>query len=196
MQCCSAVTFLDLASAGAHNAPIAELDGMSMVPLLFAGPAAGNSTPWRQHSFQEFHQNCNSWISLRMANESHTASFRLWCTNETEYFDLRSDPYEMDNRAMRKGEHEEGEFSMMKRLLVGLSTCKGESCRQPKPWRGEGKPPFPSCYLGLCTHAPKYGECGHYFIKEPSLCRGNGTTSNTAGGSADSAGATSSKTDN
>ena len=55
--------------------PIAELDGMSMVPLLFAGPA-GNSTPWRSHSFQQFHENCNTWISLRIANESHTSSFR------------------------------------------------------------------------------------------------------------------------
>jgi len=69
-----AMTFIDLAGAEAH-APIAELDGMSMVPLLFAGPA-GNSTPWRPHSFQQFHENCNTWISLRTANESHTSSFR------------------------------------------------------------------------------------------------------------------------
>lgn len=69
-----AMTFIDLAGAEAHT-PIAELDGMSMVPLLFAGPA-GNSTPWRSHSFQQFHENCNTWISLRIANESHTSSFR------------------------------------------------------------------------------------------------------------------------
>jgi arylsulfatase len=168
-----AMTFIELAGAESH-APIAELDGMSMAPLLFAGPA-GNATPWRQHSFQEFHENCNTWISLRAANESHTSSFRLWCTNQTEYFDLRKDPYELDNQAGVKGEHSEGEFSEMRRLLVGISTCKGESCRKPQPWAGLGHPPFPDCYLGLCTHAPKYGQCGHYVLKEPELCHANST---------------------
>ena len=62
--------------------------------------------------------NCNTWISLRTANESQTSSFRLWCTNQTEYFDLRRDPYELDNQAGVKGEHDQGEFSEMKRLLV------------------------------------------------------------------------------
>eukprot|EP01050_Picozoa_sp_SAG11_P007280 SAG11_NODE_600_length_8259_cov_6.574510_7_plen_569_part_00 len=162
------MTFLELAGAQAH-APIAELDGLSMVPLLFANPA-GNSTPWRQHSFQSFHENCNTWISLRTANATHTSSFRLWCTNQTEYFDLRKDPYELDNQAAVKGEHAPGEFSEMKRLLLGLSTCIGASCRKPLPWRGEGRPPFPGCYLGLCTYKPKFGECGHYVEKEPWLC--------------------------
>jgi hypothetical protein len=45
-------------------------------------------------------------------------SHRLWCTNQTEYFDLQKDPYELDNQAGVKGEHEQGEFSEMKRLLV------------------------------------------------------------------------------
>lgn len=52
------MTFLDLAGALAH-APIAELDGTSFAPLLSHSPA-GNFTPWRTHSFQEFHQNCNT----------------------------------------------------------------------------------------------------------------------------------------
>ncbi len=43
---------------------------------------------------------------------------RLWCTNQTEYFDLQKDPYELDNQAGVKGEHADGEFSEMKRLLV------------------------------------------------------------------------------
>jgi hypothetical protein len=75
-----------------------------------------------------------------------------------------------------EGEHEEGEYSEMKRLLVGLSTCKGASCRRPDPWMGDGQPPFPACFLGLCTHAPKLGECGHYALKEPGLCHSNGSS--------------------
>ena len=66
--------------------------------------------------------------------------------------------------------HHRGELSQMKHLLVGLSSCKGESCRRPVPWRGSGRPPFPACYLGLCTHAPKLGLCGHYIAKQPALC--------------------------
>ena len=49
---------------------------------------------------------------------------RLWCTNQTEYFDLEKDPYELDNQAGVKGEHEEGEFSEMKRLLVCAITVE------------------------------------------------------------------------
>jgi hypothetical protein len=37
------------------------------------------------------------WISLRSANATDTSSFRMWCTNQTEYFDLRADPYELNN---------------------------------------------------------------------------------------------------
>ena len=94
----------------------------------------------------------------------------MWCTNQTEYFDLRADPFELNNIAGDSAEHHPGEFSRMKHLLMGLSSCKGESCRQPVPWHGSGQPPFPACYLGLCTHAPKLGECGHYATKEPARC--------------------------
>ena len=163
-------TFLHLAQAQAH-APYDELDGMSMVPLL--APTASNSTSWRQHSIQQFHEHCNTWISLRVANTSHTSSFRLWCTNQTEYYDLRRDPFELDNMAEIKGEHSPGEFSRQKRLLVGLSTCEAHTCRRPVPWSGAGQPPYPPCYLGLCTHKPKLGQCGHYVTKEPGKCRRN-----------------------
>jgi hypothetical protein len=91
---------------------------MSMLPLLSQNST--NSTLWRPHSFQEFHENCNTWISLRSANETHTSSFRLWCTNQSEIFDLTQDIYELDNQAAMKKEHTPGEFSEMRRLLVGL----------------------------------------------------------------------------
>jgi hypothetical protein len=68
------------------------------------------------------------------------------------------------------GEHDEGEFTDVKRLLLGMPGCQGGSCHTPVPWRGEGRPPFPRCYLGLCTHAPKFGECGYYALREPGKC--------------------------
>ena len=172
-----AATFIDLANAQQH-APMAELDGMSFAPLLFS--EAGNSTPWRGHSIQQFHENCNTWLSLRQANSTHTSSYRMWCTNQSEFFDLIADPFELNNIAGDPEARHPGEFSEMKRLLVGLSRCKGETCRHPLPWRGAGQPPYPACYLGLCTHAPKLGLCGHYATKEPQLCI-NGSADATPG---------------
>jgi hypothetical protein len=40
-----------------------------------------------------------TWISLRQANATHTSPYRLLCTNQSEYFDLRLDKYELDNEA-------------------------------------------------------------------------------------------------
>lgn len=161
-----AATFVDLAGAQEH-AP-SDLDGMSFVPLL--SPEADDSTPWRPLSYSEFHENCNTWRAIRVANATHTMSFRMWCTNETELFDLIQDPYELNNLA-RPGAYRPGDLSKYKRYIQHMSTCKGDTCWNPKV--AQDQPTFPECYLGLCTHAPNYGLCGHYTTKLPQLCNGS-----------------------
>merc|ERR1711862_1052917 len=75
-----AATFVDLAGAKDH-AP-SDLDGLSMVPLF--GSGSRDDIPWRPLLYSEFHEHCNTWRAVRVANATHTVSFRMWCTNETE----------------------------------------------------------------------------------------------------------------
>eukprot|EP00040_Diaphanoeca_grandis_P008602 m.45819 g.45819 ORF g.45819 m.45819 type:complete len:534 (+) comp20065_c0_seq3:226-1827(+) len=157
-----AMTIVDIASAQSV-APINELDGMSVMPLLTA-----QATSWRPFSFSQFHENCNTWLALRLVNASDTLTFRLWCTNETEMFDLIVDPYELHNLAAPGLPHN-GRLSQLRRQLLGVSTCKGDTCRNSTAFRGDAY--YPKCYLGLCTHKPNYGECGHYSIDEPQRCQ-------------------------
>jgi N-acetylglucosamine-6-sulfatase len=85
-----APTFADLAGV-----PTPHVDGRSLLPLL-----QGKATPWR-HDFLIEHERVDrrlpvpSYCAVRTTHEL----FAVYGTHESEYYDLRTDPYELQNRA-------------------------------------------------------------------------------------------------
>lgn len=56
--------------------------------------------------------------------------YAVWCTGEHEFYDLKKDPYEMNNL------YDQANVQLVNRLdalLVVLKSCRAETCRDP--WR-------------------------------------------------------------
>jgi hypothetical protein len=56
--------------------------------------------------------------------------YAVWCTGEREFYDLKQDPYELNNL------YDSANVQLVNRLdalLVVLKSCRAETCRDP--WR-------------------------------------------------------------
>ena len=150
-------TVVEIAQAGTF-AP--QLDGKSFLNEILAAKSVGDlavegsaGTPsfaaraeaWRQFSFSEFFGGEVTWRLVRVVNSSHALTYAHWCTNDTEVFDLDTDPYQMANLAGAGGAS--GEFAArvvatLAPLAVTLGGCKGEQCSMPVP---ATSPPYQEC---------------------------------------------------
>ena len=127
----------DLAPTFMRLAGIAppDLDGRSLVPLLRGGefaeprdavliefqrPPMPNGDPDRQ-AVASGHP--PSYQALRTRNELYVE----YVTGEREWYDLRTDPYQLDNAYDRLPEWQRLELSQW---LGELSNCSGASCRR------------------------------------------------------------------
>jgi hypothetical protein len=127
-----AATLMELAGATPLGEP---LDGLSFAALL--GGAPPPPAQWRNHSFSEFFGAADTWVSLRFPLLDARAKVSLYCTNDTEVFDLRGDPWELANVAAGAGAALLNETLP---LLSALAACRGGSCRHPVP---AGAQPLP-----------------------------------------------------
>ncbi|MFL5800090.1 MAG: sulfatase [Actinomycetota bacterium] len=113
---------IDLAPtfAAVAGVPTPHVDGRSLVPLL-----RGTATPWR-HDFLIEHERVAqsfpvpSYCAVRTAHQL----FVEYATGESEYYDLRTDPYELRNRA--DDPHTLGARTVLARRLHEL-------CNPPPP---------------------------------------------------------------
>jgi len=118
-----APTLLDL--AGAAPQALEESDGRSLAPLLRA-PAA-ETIPWRDAILIEHFGGgapfrVRSYSGLRTERETYVE----YVTGEKEYYDLRDDPYQMENKAASLSHPRLLELS---RRLAALKACAGRTCR-------------------------------------------------------------------
>lgn len=101
-----AATFLDL--AGVKTPADYVLDGHSMVPTLLGGSGGvQDAVGPRDYTFSEFFLSCSTWRLVRLARYTDSAgvsrrlAFHVWCTNQTEAYDLDADPYQVSVRLVR-----------------------------------------------------------------------------------------------
>ncbi|CAG9983614.1 unnamed protein product [Clonostachys byssicola] len=82
----------------------------------------------------------NTYKGLRISSPEYNLYYSVWCTNETEFFDLKSDPYQTTNLATdNKGLNTQQfagrplaqVFSRLNALIMVLKTCKGRACTHP-----------------------------------------------------------------
>jgi N-acetylglucosamine-6-sulfatase len=81
----------------------------------------------------------NTYKGLRIVSDEYSLYYSIWCTNETEFYDLKSDPFQTLNLF---DSSEAAHYSIASRpleeietrlnaLIMVLKTCKDESCTQP-----------------------------------------------------------------
>jgi N-acetylglucosamine-6-sulfatase len=107
-----APTFAELAEARRPS----FVDGRSLVPIL-ADPDA----PWRTRLLFEQNVRENVYEAIRTASDQVYIEYPR--TEETEYYDLKKDPYQLDGQA-------ESPPRGLKTQLGELATCAGARCRE------------------------------------------------------------------
>ena len=118
-------TFLGLAGAGIP----ATVDGMSISPLLGATPTAIAS--WRQEMLIEHPGGAGAPIRIPpyYAVRTQTELYAEYDNFENEYYDLRTDPRQLDNLARTAPS---STLSRLSSRVAALKSCRGATCR-PTP---------------------------------------------------------------
>ena len=118
-----APTLLDL--AGAPKPQIDASDGRSLTPLLHA--ASGKGPPWRESILIEHFGGgspfrVRSYSGLRSRDETYVE----YASGEKEYYDLRQDPYQLQNRAASLSRERLAKLSAS---VSALKACAAAQCR-------------------------------------------------------------------
>ncbi|KAK8087251.1 arylsulfatase [Apiospora phragmitis] len=88
----------------------------------------------------------DTYKALRLLGDGYDLSYTVWCTNEHELYDLKADPWQMNNiyaansssssssnrtDALLYGWAKDKLIARVDALLLTLKACKGAVCRQP-----------------------------------------------------------------
>jgi arylsulfatase A-like enzyme len=111
-------TWLQLAGAPEDKG----VDGRSMASLLSMTAPAPEA--WRQSLYSEFLENNNEELPRFWALRTERWSYAEYDGAEAELYDMRSDPYQLENLASRGGEA----LSSLKQRLAAMKVCAA-NCR-------------------------------------------------------------------
>eukprot|EP00052_Salpingoeca_macrocollata_P015540 m.123940 g.123940 ORF g.123940 m.123940 type:complete len:533 (-) comp19723_c0_seq1:51-1649(-) len=144
-------TILELAQAEATSPGLAQLDGKSFASVLSANPPS--VTEWRDFQFSEFFMNNDTWWMYRKYDDNGPVfSYHHWCKNngpehDTEVFDLRKDPLQLNNLAYL----DPFGLNVTRTYLpiaIALAHCNNhQDCFQPVPVPHNGTANPLECYL-------------------------------------------------
>lgn len=70
----------------------------------------------------------NQYKSVRLISESHNLYYAVWCTNETEFYDLKQDPWQLRNTVKDIDRRLQ---LRMEALVRVMKDCKGRGCHDP-----------------------------------------------------------------
>lgn len=73
----------------------------------------------------------NTYKTVRIIAQDYSYMYAVWCTGETELYDLVADPYELSPIAGNSSVAAWRLTTRLNGLLLLLKTCVGESCRRP-----------------------------------------------------------------
>lgn len=87
--------------------------------------------------WQNYYLN-NTYKGLRLVSQDYSLYYSVWCTNQTELYDLKSDPYQTYNVLADfassysiAGRPLDQIVPRLEALIMVLKTCKDQSCTQP-----------------------------------------------------------------
>lgn len=77
----------------------------------------------------------NTYKTLRVLADGYDFMYAVWCTNENQLFDMKQDPYQLNNLYGKNGTssgYDLGRlYDRLDTLLLALKNCKGDVCRDP-----------------------------------------------------------------
>ena len=147
----SVLTIVEL--AGAARFVPHPLDGLSFASALTSDPPPARA--WRSFSFSEFHRRHDTWRAIRTIGDDGAAelAFHLWCTNQTEVFDEKTDPHQTVNLGADTAFGARA-IDRYTAAAATLGSCAGAACHV-MPERAAA-PAFPlECFFpdGVGVHA-------------------------------------------
>ncbi|KAM0813083.1 putative Sulfatase N-terminal domain-containing protein [Seiridium cardinale] len=75
----------------------------------------------------------NSYKTLRIVGEETSYLYSRWCTNDTELYDTKADPYELTNLALNPDTETARLMTRLNAILLATKSCADVTCRNP--WR-------------------------------------------------------------
>lgn len=79
----------------------------------------------------------NTYKTVRVVSDKYDLMYAVWCTNEHQLYDMKSDPFQMKNLYGSEGVTSGFDIASLSArldgLLLTLKSCKGSVCR--KPWQ-------------------------------------------------------------
>lgn len=73
----------------------------------------------------------NTYKTARIIARDYSYMYAVWCTGESELYDTRADPYELEPLAANSSAAAARLASRLNGLMLLLKTCVGDSCRAP-----------------------------------------------------------------
>lgn len=113
----------------------------------------------------------NTYKALRLISDENSFLYSTWCTGEHEFYDMNTDPAQMQNRLASPpigtatqyyGRSEKELFNRLDALLMVTKGCAQDSCRDP--WAVL----FPSGEVADLTDAMKQ-EYDSFFTNQPKV---------------------------
>ncbi|KAI9277066.1 alkaline-phosphatase-like protein [Phascolomyces articulosus] len=75
----------------------------------------------------------NTYKTLRLISEEYNIKYTVWCTGEHELYDMKNDPYELQDIFESEAQENSRFIARLDVLLSVLKECSGPTCRDP--WR-------------------------------------------------------------
>ncbi|KAJ0107029.1 Arylsulfatase [Diaporthe amygdali] len=73
----------------------------------------------------------NDYKTMRIVGDESAWLYSRWCTNDTELYDTKNDPYELTNLANSSDPQIQRVLSRLNALLLVTKSCTQETCRDP-----------------------------------------------------------------
>ncbi|KAI4601673.1 hypothetical protein KJ359_011804 [Pestalotiopsis sp. 9143b] len=118
-----------------HEHATIEYWGMAVPEGDYGGRADKNR---EAGNWENIYRN-NTYKGIRIVSEEYSLYYSVWCTGETEFYDLKSDPFQTRNMAAEgstSGYHIAERpmseiLSRLNALVMVLKTCKDQACTRP-----------------------------------------------------------------
>ncbi|KAH8673257.1 alkaline-phosphatase-like protein [Ilyonectria robusta] len=123
-----------------------DIDRYEHASIEYWGPAVpegiygGRGDKNREAGVWHNYYRNNTYKGLRIVSEEYSIYYSVWCTNETEFFDLKADQYQVQNLAAPgsnpsayqiAGRPLDQILTRLNALIMVLKTCKDRVCTYP-----------------------------------------------------------------
>lgn len=120
--------YFTAASSNSSNSSAADVSYVEAVNIEYWGKGIIEATDL---GYGDTFVGNNTYKTARVIAEDYTYMYAVWCTGETELYDVVADPYELSPIAANSSAEAARLTTRMNGLMLLLKTCIGQGCRAP-----------------------------------------------------------------